>query len=310
MRKNDIIGTFIAAWDESAPHNEIFWLGWTAGTSYGWNSKAPLPDILVPKFMKLFYGPEVVNMQEVYRLMSNGARFWSSSWGRIPTLKKLNYGGSYGPRPSPRKEPYIELPNLPDSETLYNHPFWKNHYKKNLEELEKQKNTNNYLLDLLNENHNSVSRNKYNVEVMLANAKYFRHNIDLLETLSLIEDTLSAASRMREYHRYEEAINYLKDAEQLAENICKDREETYENLKKVWEKSQYPKGRTVDGKKFVHIESNTWSGGGNRTPDLSHLVRRERRLNLEKWIYDLKAIRHTFTLKHQFDVPDELLYLK
>jgi len=126
----------------------------------------------------------------------------------------------------------------------------------------------------------------------------------LVETV----DTLSEASKMREEHRYADATKKLLAAEEQAERICRQREVSYAALKNVWEKSQYPKGRSVAGREFVHLESNTWSGGGNRTPDLSYLVRRERRLDLEKWVYDLKSIRQSFALQHQFEIPLELLY--
>jgi hypothetical protein len=164
------------------------------------------------------------------------------------------------------------------------------------------------LLGILEENLKTAERNRYNLEVLQANAGFLNHNLNLFSTLASIEDTLSEASKMREEHRYADAIRKLRAAEKQAEGICRERELLYAALKNVWEKSQYPKGRSVGGKEFVHIESNTWSGSGNRTPDLSFLVRRERRLSLEKWMYDLKSIRQTFALQHQFEIPLELLY--
>lgn len=307
-RKNNLLGTFIAAWDESGPHNEIFWLGWVGGTSYGWKAGAPDPEILIPQFMVLFYGPESGSMQEAYNLLARVSKFWSSSWDRVPSLRELNYGGSYGPRKSPLKDASIDLPRLPDPATLYNHPYWKQHYQEVLAALEEEKAAASQLLALLEENLGKAERNVYNLEVMQANARYLNHNLSLLETLSQIEDTLSEASNKRERHQYAEAVQQLLAAEEQAERICRERESSYASLKAVWEKSQYPKGRSVDGRDFVHIESNTWSGGGNRTPDLSYLVRRERRLNLEKWIFDLKSIRQGFALQHQFEIPLELLY--
>jgi hypothetical protein len=250
-------------------------------------------------------------MLETYELLSRASAFWSSSWDRVPTLRDLNYGGSYGPRKSALKDSSIDLPRLPDAQTLYNHPYWKQRYEKTLAALEEEKAAVDRLLGLLEEkNLKRAERNHYNLEVLQANARFVSHNLNLFETLASIEDTLSEASKMREEHRYAEAIEKLLAAEEQAERICRERESSYAALKEVWERSQYPKGRSVGGREFVHIESNTWSGSGNRTPDLSFLVRRERRLNLEKWTYDLKSIRQTFALQHQFEILLELLYPK
>jgi hypothetical protein len=307
-RKNDLLGTFVAAWDESAPHNEIFWLGWVAGTSYGWKAGAPDPEILIPEFMALFYGAEAEKMPEVYELLAQASQFWSSSWDRVPSLRNLNYGGSYGPRPTPLKNASIDLPRLPDPQTLYNHPYWKQRYQKALAELESEKTASDTLLGLLEGNLKKAARNRYNLEVLQTNARYLRHNLNLFEALAQIEDMLSEASKMREEHRYADALKQLLAVEETAERICRERELSYAELKRVWEKSQYPKGRSVGGRRYVHIESDTWSGGGNRTPDLSYLVQRERLLNLEKWTSDLKGIRQSFALLYQFEVPLELLY--
>ena len=323
-RKGIVLGTFTAAWDESDPHMETFWLAWVGCSSYGWNPGVPGIEDMLNQFMVLFYGPDNIDMLEAYHLLNKDVGFWSSSWERTPTLKELNYGGSYGPRPSPIGGQYIELPNLPDPQTLFNHPFWKDRYsrmpgfktlpRKDTDSLDiykklaEEKASNDRIIQLLTGNLQKASRNKYNIEVLLSIAQYWRHNIKLFETLAQIEDTLSAASRAREYHLYDKAITFMMDAEKLAEGICKDRERSYNQLVRVWEKSRYPKGRSVDGRKYVHIESNTWSGGANRTPDMFFIVKRERDINLEKWIYDLKGIRQTFALQHQFEIPADLLY--
>jgi len=300
VRKNNVLGTFVAAWDDSGPHDEVFWLGWVTGTSYAWNGGIPQPDELPPKFMRLFYGPEVKDMEEIYKLMYDGFRFWSTSWDRVPSTLVPIYGSSRGkyPIPRPRRSQSIELPNLPDVNTLYNHPFWKDHYRRNLDNLDEERKANNRLIILLKDNLNRVSKHKYNIEVMLSLTQLYRHNIYLFETLAKIEDILSNAAG--NYLDYENAVSCLNEAIKLAEDMCKEREQTYQQLKEVWEVSRYPKGRTVDGKKFVHILDDTKNHTGDLTPDLSYIVMRERDLNLEKWIYDLKGIRHSFSLKNQF----------
>ncbi len=309
---NDVLGTFIAAWDDRGPHDEAFWLGWITGTSYAWHVGAPKPDKILPEFIRLFYGTEVVDMEEVYALLNDCALFWKFSWESKPSLMKPIVGNSYGifPIPRPRMIESIRLPHLPDPNTLFNYPFWKDRYEKiyfrkdnrrgspqSVLELRKEKELINRLINLLNENITIVIRNRYNLEIFLSLAKMFRHNVNLFETLAMIEETLSSTAE--NYLNFEHAVSCLEKAEKLAEDICKEREQTYQELKKTWEISRYPKGQSVDGRKFVHILDDTKNYPADVTPDLSYFILRERNLNIEKWINDLKGIRHNFVSRHK-----------
>ncbi len=314
---NDVLGTFIAGWDDAGPHDEAFWLGWTAGGAYAWNGGNPEPGQMIDAFMNLFYGNDAVNMLEVYQLMADGVKYWKESWNRIqekrvtwelsmqgyPTTLQPIYGYWAKPYkfpvPRPRRVASLELPNLPDTYTLFNQPYWRDRYRVNLENIDKEKKDNIRLIKLLNENLNKVSKNKYNMEVLLSLANLFNHNINFLETMGMIEDTLSSAAK--NFLDYEHAVSCLETAEKLAEDICKEREQTYQELKMIWEVSRHPKGQTVNGRKFVHILDDTKNHTADLTPDLSYIIMRERNLNLEKWIYDLKGIRHNFTLKYKKD---------
>ena len=50
----------------------------------------------------------------------------------------------------------------------------------------------------------------------------------------------------------------------------------------MWEKSQYPKGRTVDGRQFVQVLDDTKDHWAGRTADLS-LIAPERSIGLAAW---------------------------
>jgi hypothetical protein len=309
-RKIDVLGTLVAAWDDlSDLHNELFWAGWVVGSSCGWHGGTPSVDEMISRFMTLFYGPQVSNMEKVYELMHEGSEFWTKSWDKVPSLHRIHdedfFVADFGSTPLTIKYRHIELPNLPEQDTLFNHPYWARHYQNILEDIAEEKEAHSRLLiELLNDNLSRVSRNKYNLEVMLSTAEYMHHNLNLFKTLAGVEETLSAASEKREYHHFDEAISHIRAAEKLVEGICREREDTFNELVKVWEISRYPKGRSVGDKRYVHV-IDTWGGWGNRTPDLSFFVIGERKLNLEKWIYHLKAIRQGFALEHQFEITYE-----
>ena len=79
------IGAFGAAWDDSGLHNETFWLGWSAVAQYAWNRGGPPVDQHAAEFMKLYYGPRVTGMVDIYQALQRQARAWERMWDRIPS---------------------------------------------------------------------------------------------------------------------------------------------------------------------------------------------------------------------------------
>lgn len=301
-RKGDLLGNFTAAWDDSGLHNEVFWLGWVCGAAYGWHAGTPQPEELTEQFMKLFYGPQARGMAEVYRLMDESAQFWATSWDRVaaergPSYKKYMHW-----------DQSLALPHLPLAANLSNHPYWRDHYRSLLERAEKQRIGIERLIALLHENLGVIRRNRYNLEVLLSMAAYMRHNLDLLRTLARIEDLLTEARNEHSRLQYENAAARLRTAERTLDDIAKDRESTYQDLVETWEKSRLPKGQEVGGRRFVHIMDDTKDHWADRTPDLSYLVMRERRLNLEDWAERLKKVREEYTRNYKGNhryAPDE-----
>ncbi|MCX7592105.1 MAG: beta-N-acetylhexosaminidase, partial [Kiritimatiellae bacterium] len=55
-RENNVLGTLIAAWDDSGLNNETFWLGWVVGSAAGWNPNGADPEEATSAFMNTFYG--------------------------------------------------------------------------------------------------------------------------------------------------------------------------------------------------------------------------------------------------------------
>ena len=47
----NLIGTFCASWDDAGLHDEVFWLGWTAVTQYGWTDTRPSAEQTVADFL-------------------------------------------------------------------------------------------------------------------------------------------------------------------------------------------------------------------------------------------------------------------
>jgi hypothetical protein len=264
VREIDVLGTFIAAWDGHGSTLEVVWLGLVSGSCYGWNAGTPEPDELLPRFVKTFHGPEARGMAEAYRLMNDGALFWTFSWDR-------------------RKG--IELPNLPDPKSLAFEPFWKERYRQiqyskdahldhmydgpfhsSFENLDQEKELVLRLVNLLETSLKEASRNKYGIEVMLGIAESYLHNIHLFETLGRIEGHLAAAYRLKQEEKLSQALSKLEAAEVVARNISQRRKDCSRNFVNLWRISRFPS-------------------------EQMNILRREEKLNLDKWADDLRLIR-------------------
>jgi hexosaminidase len=292
-RQADLLGTFTAAWDDSGLHNEVFWLGWVAGSSWAWHRETPEPEEFTAQFMKLFYGPEAYGMTEVYRLTDAATQFWAASWDRVPAER----GPSY--KKYMNWDDTLALPTLPSAVNLSNHPFWRDRYQKLLAQTDLQMGASDRLIALLHDNLGRVRQNRYNLEVLLTQAKFMRHNLSLLRTLAQVEDVLTDARTEHSRLQYANAAERLEGAHQLVSAVVRQREAAYQELVATWEKSRYPKGHSAGGRQFVHILDDTKDHWADRTPDLSYLVMRERKLGLEDWLERLKRVRDEYMRVHK-----------
>lgn len=186
------------------------------------------------------------------------------------------------------------MPNLPVLPTLDNRPFFVKCYRELLNNAHKQEDRVKRLLHLLMDNMGRASRNRYNLEVLLSLAWFFEHHMKLLRALARGEATLDEARMALGRARFKQAESYLRSAGDALKDVVDDRERMYDNLKATWEKSQYPKGQSVDAREFVHIMDDTKDHWADRTPDLSYLIMWERGLGLEEWAEQLEAIAADF----------------
>ncbi len=294
VRDFDPLGTFIAAWDDSGLHIETFWMGWALGSAWGWNPQAPGKDEAVAQFCRAFHGPEAVRMPAVYRSLDKLARFWTDSWDRAPSER----GPSYKRQWHPRYDRTLALPHLPEADTLDNKPFFKKRYAELLERAAGMSEELGRTNDILAENLGRARRNSYSLEVFLTVAAVVGDFLELLGTLSVLEEKLDAAREDVGNVRYKPAAAKLDEAVAAARACVAGREEMLAALTAAWEKSRYPKGQSVDGKDFLHIQDDTKSHNADRTPDMGYLVKPSRDLNIEGWADRLEKIAAEFRRDH------------
>ena len=292
--KAELMGTFAGAWDDAGLHNETFWLGWATVTQYGWTIGTPGIEQSTADFMDAFYGYNSPDMVEVYKLLQEGARFYENLWDRVPSTERgPGYGSSRGKGMGvDRFDLTLELPPLPTPGDINMAPAFNYKYALKLEAALKQKQKNDRLIGLLQRSFSRATRNRYNLEALLSIAYLERHTINTLLNLSRIENLLVQGSLAR--RDFANVVTHLVEAYKLADEIKKEEREMWSNLKVVWEKSHFPKCRSVDGKDFVHVLDDVKDHFADRRLGLEYMLAPFERMNLDEWQGQLAVIIRNF----------------
>lgn len=147
-----------------------------------------------------------------------------------------------------------------------------------------------------------MGRNRYNLVVLLSLADLIGHHERLILGLKEIEDRLRAARDAAAGGEPQEAVGQLVAAHEKARAIVEERLATHRALKAVWEKSRFPKGAEVGGKKFRHVLDDTKDHWADRRPDLSYLTAPEESIGLEDWMAKLSALVQDYARRHGLNV--------
>jgi hypothetical protein len=298
------IGVYGAAWDDSGLHNETFWLGWATVAEYGWTPGTPSVEQTVAEFMNIYYGPQVSEMVEVYRGLQAQARFFESSWDRvISRARGPGYGNSYGKGiGTARFDHTLPQPALPALPGLSFTPVYAGRYGQLVEDAQAAALENDVLIHRLQQNLLKADRNRYNLEVLLSLAQLTGHHNRMILGMKGIEDKLKAAREAAEKNNHRQAVGQLVAAYDQARSIARERQSAFQYLKTVWEKSRFPKGREVNGKKFYHLLDDTKDHWADRRPDLSYLIAPEESIALEQWMKKLAPVIQEYAKKHNVPV--------
>ena len=299
------IGTFGAAWDDSGLHNETFWLGWSAAARYGWNPGTPAVDQHVAEFMRVYYGPRAAGMADVYRVMQQQARAWERLWERIPSKVILTrYGGYFGKGISThRVDMTLSLPFINDLPDWFPDPFWSDRYKDWIAEARLRTAENDQLISALQTQLGLVDRNHYNVEVMLSLARFMGHHWRLFLDLARAEDQIKQGQNLALEDHMDQAVKLLSAAYDTVDQLRKDGRKTFEDVQTVFEKSRYPKGRSVDGRQFVHVFDDVKDHFADRRADLSYMLAPEDSLGLDQWLKELAHSIDLYAKENNVAVP-------
>ena len=298
------LGVYGAAWDDSGLHSETFWLGWATVAQYGWAPGLAPVEQTAAEFMRIYYGPEAEGMMDIYEKLQRQARFFESSWDRVvSTVRGPGYGNSYGKGiGTTRHDETLPPPPLPSVPGLNFVPVYSGKYAKLGEEARQMSMENEGLRLLLYQNLGKVSRNRYNLEVLLSLAELTAHHNRFILTLKEIESRLARAKQAADRGNAKQAVGELVSAYDLADHISKERESMFRNVESVWEKSRFPKGQEVGGRRFIHVLDDVKDHWADRRSDLSYMIAPEESVNLQKWQDDLKSVIHAYAERNHLPI--------
>ncbi|MFW6158468.1 MAG: family 20 glycosylhydrolase [Planctomycetota bacterium] len=295
------LGMISAAWDDSGLHNETFWLGWAMTTQAAWTPGTAMEEA-VASFFDLFYGRDAEGMGELYHDLQLGARFVSQSLDRLPSkVRGPGYGYHDRKTPVQRGDRTLVPPPLPEPDDLAFEPAFRERYAAALAAAPAERMRSDLLLLRLQANLARTERNRYNLEAFLSIARLQRRFIDTLLELAEAEDRLADASEAADAGEHDRAVNLLVDARDVVRTTVDRLYATYERVKTTWEKSRFEKGRSVDGREFVHVMDDVKDHTADRRPDLSYLIEWFELMDLGAWLDELGGRIREYAGAH--DIP-------
>lgn len=294
LNEADLIGTFAAAWDDAGLHNETFWLGWATVTQYAWSIGKPGLEQSTADFMDAFYGYNSPDMTETYILLQEGARFYGGLWDRVISKERgPGYGASRGKGFGvDRFDLTLDLPPLPSHSDVVMFPKFRNKYSQKIKEASILLKRSEKLIILLQNALTRVDRNRYNIEVLLSLAYLERYTMNVVLDMARLEDMLIQASSAGS--NYARVVSQLVEAHKFAGEILEKEKEVWTLFTRVWEKSQFPKCRSVDGKEFVHVFDDVKDHFADRRLGLEYMLAPFERMDLQKWKNQLGTIIYNF----------------
>ncbi len=292
----NLIGEVNAGWADMGLHPETFWLGYVSASATAWHPGFPHPRESMSAFYPLFYGPDVVNMDQVYQLMGEGAQFWADSWDEAEsTSRKPIWGNSnkiFHPR-RPAHDQTLPLPPVPAANLSY-HSVWAEQNRRRSELAAEFLRDNDTLLGLLHQNLRLAQFNRYNLEVYIAIAQLCRQNLEMLEGIRRMDELLTIASKLRVRKTSKEVLAQVDKALDIADSIRRQRNQVLRDAEATWYKSWLPRVSEANGRKFVYELDDVKDHLPDRTIDMSYLIYRQTLLPFDSWVKAISAVRNQF----------------
>ncbi len=160
-------------------------------------------------------------------------------------------------------------------------------------------------MGLLHENLPRADLNPYNLEVFLAIAHLYRHNLEMLQGIGRMDRLLRSAADAAAKNQPKQAVQSVDQAIEQARVIQYSRNRALLDATATWYKTWFPRVAEANGRRFLHELDDVKDHLPDRTVDMSYLVYRELLLPFGEWIEQVRAARNQYARSHGLPLRNE-----
>ena len=266
-------GMISTSWDDDDLHNQMWMMHFVNAAALSWNGSKPSLDEFRESFFKSYYGLSSVRMNELFKLLNEGAYYFAGTMER-----NVWHYGEIGK---------TRLPDLPRGDALEYDPFWNTEYKDKLTLSNNIMTKMDRALQIIQMNKKAGVNHHYDFEIFRTSAELIKHTCLSYIDLSNLEYAIKDA-HVNRFVDYNISIGSLKKAQQIIENCLKRRDSVFTDLLKTYEITRLPKGMSTADKKYFWQQDRARHFAFRR-PDMSFLIYDEQKLDMESYLDKLKA---------------------
>ena len=178
------------------------------------------------------------------------------------------------------------LPDLPRGDAVEYNPYWNTQYKDMVERSRAQLAAMARAGEICRQNQAMGVRHSSDFKIIDSITALITHTAHTYLALSMVENSIGEANRR---HFVSHAASYAafeKAAGSIEVNL-KERDQVFNGLVAVWEKTRLPKGLSTPDKKLFYQQDRA-RHYANRRPDMTYLIYDEQRLGLEDYLKNLR----------------------
>jgi hypothetical protein len=206
-------------------------------------------------------------MRELYLLLNKAGYYYYKSLER-----RVWHYGDIGK---------THLPDLPRGDNLEYDEFWNREYAVKIDESREQLKQMERAREIIRANQERGVKNGYDLELFTTIADLVSHTCNTYLALSALEKAVKEAHNQR-FVSHEAAYQSMDNAVKIIETNISERQEVYQDLVAVWEKTRLPKGLSTEDKEFFHRQDRARHFAFRRA-DMSYLICDEELLGLEDY---------------------------
>ena len=258
-------GMINTSWDDSGLHNQAWMMSFINSAEWSWSGNNPSLDEFIDKFFLNYYGVGSSDMRELYLLLNKAGYYYYKSLER-----RVWHYGDIGK---------THLPDLPRGDNLEYDEFWNREYAVKIDESREQLKQMERAREIIRANQERGVKNGYDLELFTTIADLVSHTCNTYLALSALEKAVKEAHNQR-FVSHEAAYQSMDNAVKIIETNISERQEVYQDLVAVWEKTRLPKGLSTEDKEFFHRQDRARHFAFRRA-DMSYLICDEELLGLE-----------------------------